>query len=94
MTQTSGPAYKIVAYTSDLWEHVCPTIRLVEPISEAGMQLIKGNDWDNGPVQIRLNQIEEADLVIIQRDFPSHVEAYEEIMSYAHQLKKPVVYPK
>jgi glycosyltransferase involved in cell wall biosynthesis len=92
MTQISGSAYKIAAYTSDLWEHVCPTIRLIEPISEAGMQLIKGNEWDNGPVQVRLNPIEEADIVVIQRDFPKNVEAYEDILAYAHRLRKPVIY--
>ena len=83
---------KIAAYTSDLWEHVCPTIRILQPLTAAGMEIFRGNDWHDGQVRIYPNLVDQADLVLLQRDFPKHVEAYENVTTYAHRLGKPVVY--
>jgi glycosyltransferase involved in cell wall biosynthesis len=92
MTLTSRPAYTIAAYSSDLWEHVCPIIRIIEPMAQAGMKVTQGNEWDYGPVEVRTNIIDEADFVVIQRDFPKYVEPYENIIAYSRRLGKPIVY--
>ena len=87
-------ARTIVHYSADLWEHVCPMQRVVEPAQRLGFELLHGNEWDpsSGELEIFPERVSEADLVVIQRDFPRHFEAYEEILRRARALRKPVLY--
>jgi glycosyltransferase involved in cell wall biosynthesis len=84
----------IVHFSADIWEHFCPVQRVVEPAQRVGFQVLRGNDWDqkSGHLKIYPERVSEADLVIIQRDFPRHFEAYEEIIARARSLHKPVLY--
>jgi glycosyltransferase involved in cell wall biosynthesis len=82
----------LVAYTNEVWEHVCPTIRFISPIEQAGLQLIKGIDWKESAMNVLLERISEADAVIIQRDFPNRIAEYEEVMSKAHSEGKSIIY--
>lgn len=79
---------KVVAYTTAPWDHVQTMIRLGSPYRAAGIQLIQGNQ--DG--QILTDRVSEADLVLIQRDFPVHFQDYEQILSLARLQSKPVVY--
>lgn len=83
---------KIAVFAADRWEHVCPTLRIVGPATQAGMLVIKGNDWPNDQLQVHLDPISEADLVVIQRDFPRYIEAYENVTDFAHQRNIPIIY--
>ncbi len=82
----------LVGYTSDRWEHVCPTIRIIAPAEQAGFRLIRGTDWENNALRVFPDRVKEADVVIIQRDFPNNYMEYEEIMALAHSNRKFVVY--
>lgn len=79
---------RVVAYTTAPWDHVQTVIRLGSPYQAAGIQLIQGNL--NG--DIFPERVAEADLVLIQRDFPVHYQAYRQILSQARLQSKPVIY--
>jgi processive 1,2-diacylglycerol beta-glucosyltransferase len=78
---------KAVVYTLSPWEHALAYLRIISPLCKAGMEPI------NGVPQgvIDPGKVTEADLVVIQRDFPAHMQAYEKIMAFAHDQSKPVV---
>ncbi len=84
--------FTIVVYTADKWEHVCPIIRLVKPAEMGGIHLVRGNDWDGEELHVFPERLKEADIVVIQRDFPSHVRDYEEVIGLARDQQKIVVY--
>jgi len=63
-------------------------LRITGPAEMAGMRVIKGNQ---GP-QVAPEVIAEADLVVIQRDFPRFWEDYKQIIGLAKTTNKPVVY--
>ena len=79
---------RVVAYTTASWDHVQTVIRLGSPYRAGGIQLIQGNQHN----QIFPDKVSEADLVLIQRDFPAHYQAYEQIISLARLQSKPLVY--
>jgi len=82
----------LVAFTSDRWEHVCPIIRIVSPAEIAGFQLIRGTEWDKDSLLVFPERVENADLVVLVRDFPSKISDFETILSLAHSKGKLVVY--
>jgi processive 1,2-diacylglycerol beta-glucosyltransferase len=86
------PQLVVLAYTSDPWESACPTLRIVGPCWQGGINLIQGTNWDADRLDVALDSISEADLIVIQRDFPHWQDAYQEIMGRARALRKPVVY--
>jgi glycosyltransferase involved in cell wall biosynthesis len=92
MNFSSGRPYQIAVFASDLWQHVCPTIRLVEPILTAGMQLIRGNEFENGAIQVHPTVIPDADFIVITRDFPRYIDEYETVVDYARKCGKPIIY--
>ncbi len=63
-------------------------VRLGSPYRAAGIRLIEGNQ--DG--QIFPERVSQADLVLIQRDFPVYYQAYQQILSLANLQAKPVVY--
>ena len=91
MNQKSNP-FTLVVYTADDWEHVCPRIRVVEPARLNGFRVIKGSEWENGTLREYPDRISEADVVLIQRNFPSYTDEYERVFDYARTLGKFVVY--
>jgi glycosyltransferase involved in cell wall biosynthesis len=82
----------IVHFSADRWGHVCPVVRVTGPAELSGLRLLRGNDWQDGRLQAFPEQVSEADLVIIQRDFPRYAEAYDEVIAQARLHNRPVVY--
>ena len=82
----------VAAYTADLWEHVCPTIRISEPLQAAGFQVLRGAAWVEGSLVVDLDIIAGADYVLVARDFPSRSDQYTKIVEIARQHHKPVIY--
>ncbi len=81
------PIKTAVAYTLAPWDHVLAYLRIVAPWERAGIQPIQGN-LDG---QIHPDKVSEADIVLLQRDFPAHIAAYEKIIAIARAQAKPVV---
>lgn len=89
MTSTNyNPPKVIVGFSAYPWDHALTLLRLVEPIQQAGLQFLRGNDYE----RVFLDQISLADLVVIQRDFPRWKESYLKVMERARSEGKPVVY--
>jgi glycosyltransferase involved in cell wall biosynthesis len=82
----------VVHFAADWWEHVCPTLRVLAPARQSGLDVIRGNEWDDGKIRIFPDRVAQGDIVVIQRDFPRHAEGYEQIIAQARTLGKPVVY--
>lgn len=83
---------KIALYTADYWEHVCPIVRIVGPLREAGIPLVLGSYWEAGQIKFFPERATEADIVLIQRDFPRFRELYEQVIKIARDAGKPVIY--
>ena len=62
-------------------------LRLLGPAMKLGIKVIEGMEDD----QIFPERVLEGDVVVLQRDFPSHLAEYEEILSLAHQQGKAVI---
>jgi glycosyltransferase involved in cell wall biosynthesis len=89
MTNTNHiPPKVIVGFSAYPWDHALTLLRLVEPIRQAGLQFLKGNDYE----RVFLDQISLADLVVIQRDFPRWKDSYLRVLDRARSEGKPVVY--
>ena len=84
--------FSVVAYTADRWDHVCPLVRLLSPAQLSGIRLIRGSGWEENRLWVDLEGVEQAELVVIQRDFPSYSEGYEKVCEFARSKNKPVVY--
>jgi len=84
-----SPTRSIVVYTTDPWEGAIPTLRYKAAAERLGWQVLRGNQGDQ---DIEPGRVDEADLVIIQRDFPRYLAEYDEIVERARAAQKPVVY--
>jgi len=78
----------IAVFTAAPWESAVVVLRVTGPAERAGMRVIKGNQ---GP-RVSLDGIAEADLVVIQRDFPRFWEDYRQVIQLAREGGKPVIY--
>ena len=78
----------LVAYTADPWESVLPALRYRAPAQIIGIEVIQGNQ---GP-DVDLSPIPEADLVLVQRDFPRFAGPFADLLQNAWQYRKPIVY--
>ncbi len=90
MLNNSPLLNKIALYTPYAWDRSLPIIRILGPLEITNLQVIKGNDWESG--EIFTNKVDEADLVVIQRDFPRDQVIYEEILQKARRSGKRVVF--
>ena len=79
-------------FTADKWGHVCPTIRVEEPLRMAGIQVLRGNTWFGNKLLVDDKVIDEVELVIIQRDFPGYYEDYRKVVEKTKKTGKPIVY--
>ena len=79
---------RVVIYSPDPWESAVSMLRLVLPLTQAGFELIRGKEGE----QIDPTRVNDADWVVIQRNFPMYKEAYARIVELAHAQNKPVVY--
>lgn len=78
----------IAVYTTAPWESSLAVLRIVGPAQQAGLQMIRGNDG----ADISLAPVSLADVVVLQRDWPRYLEAYEKITAQARTEGKPIVY--
>ena len=92
MAKPNALQLRIIHYSADVWEHVCPVIRITAPAQLIEWPLIHGNEWENGNLHIWPERISASDVVIIQRDFPRHVDAYKEVVAEARAQDKIIVY--
>ncbi len=83
-----GRPLRVAAFTAYPWEHALTTLRLVDPLHFAGVELLRGND----EADFYPERVEEADLVVIQRDFPRWYGVYTEVVRRARAGGKPLVY--
>lgn len=79
---------KVTVFSSANPEHAIASLRLIGPLSEAGIEIIWRMPNQNYNVQL----ISGSDLVIIQRDFPRFVNQYIQVHSDAHRLSIPVIF--
>ena len=82
----------LVVFTADWWEHVCPRIRVLGPAAAAGINVVRGNEWEQGVNNIFPERVLHGDIVVIQRDFPRFSDAYEKVVSLARDKGKYIVY--
>ncbi|MFZ6026443.1 MAG: glycosyltransferase [Chloroflexota bacterium] len=79
-------------FASDVPEHVCPVLRVKAPAQAAGWQVLAGVAWEEHRMKVLLETVECADAVLIQRDFPAHVDVYHQVLAAARLHHKPVIY--
>jgi len=85
--QNSKPI-SIAVFTAAPWRSAVVVLRITGPAEKAGMRIIQGNQ---GP-QVSFNRIAEADLIVIQRDFPRFWGDYRRVINLAREAGTPVVY--
>lgn len=83
---------RAVLYTLDDWGHVCPRLRVINPAERSGIEVIQGCHWKDGKLLCYPEKVEEADIIVIQRDFPKLLDLYEQVVSMARSQRKPVIY--
>lgn len=83
---------RVVLYTADQWGHVCPFVRVIGPYRMLGWEVIPGAHWESGSISIFPEKVMDADIVVIQRDFPRFTAAYREIVELARRKGKLIVY--
>ena len=81
----------VAIYAADRWEHVCPQVRTLGPLEGGPVRAVRGNWWEEGVLRVDPGRVDEAALVLIQRDFPRHAECAE-VIARARQEGKPVLY--
>jgi glycosyltransferase involved in cell wall biosynthesis len=84
----NAPLRSVVIYTPYAWEHVLVSLRILRPLQEAGVQLVRGNEH----MDIHPEYVSQADAVLLQREFPENLEVYEQILARARAERKPVIY--
>lgn len=63
-------------------------LRVRAPAESAGIEVLRGNQGS----QITPELVDQADLVVIQRDFPRFWTGYQEVFTRAREKQKPVIY--
>lgn len=88
MQSASQSIKSVVVYTVYPWKHAITTLRITGPLENAGLQVIKGNTGDD----IYPDRVSQADVVVIQREFPDYARHYQQILSLARDREAPVIY--
>jgi glycosyltransferase involved in cell wall biosynthesis len=82
----------VAVFAADLWEHVCPVVRVIGPAQVGGVCVLQGNQWESGMLISTPEIIQEADAVLVQRNFPSQLDAFAQVVETARMHHKPLVY--
>ncbi len=85
---SSSTRLRLVAYSTNTWVSPLAQLRILAPARQCGIQVVLGAEGD----QDYPERVADADLVLIQRDFPRRLKAYQQILFLARQQGKPVVY--
>jgi glycosyltransferase involved in cell wall biosynthesis len=82
---------QVALYTTDTWSSACAVLRLVGPARypTAGLRVLQGVKWGKPP---SLTLPDEADAIVIQRDFPRHLALYQTVTDWARAQSKPIIY--
>jgi len=67
-------------------------LRIIGPCEVAGLTVLRGTRWAGDELLSEVGLIDEADLVVIQRDFPRYWEKYADVVARARAKALPVVY--
>lgn len=65
-----------------------PQLRLLSPARQLGIPVIHGVEQG----QIFVDRVSQADIVILQRDFPRHYVEYQQVIELAHAKRIPIIY--
>jgi glycosyltransferase involved in cell wall biosynthesis len=79
----------LAVYTADVWEHVCPVVRVTAPAEQAGITVLRGASA-GAPADASLIPI--ADAALLTRTFPARRAEYEAVLAAARAAGKPVIY--
>lgn len=63
-------------------------LRILGPLKKTSIKILMGLENE----KLNYKTIDQGQLIIFQRDFPSDLELYRQVVNYAHQLSKPVIY--
>lgn len=80
---------KIAVYSFVDWDSALAILRYRAAEPYTNLNFIQGS---NKRMEYTLEPLAEADLVLLQRDFPVYLEAYQQVRERAHQRNLPVVY--
>jgi len=84
--------FSLAVFAADYWNHACTIIRLVSPAEQAGIQLIQGTEWTDQGFQVYPERLDQADGVVITRDFSRWANEYEHVIEKARSQNKFIVY--
>ncbi|MFH1632549.1 MAG: glycosyltransferase [Chloroflexota bacterium] len=80
---------RLVVYTTVPWEHALAMLRYRAPADALGWDVFPGKDGAN---DVHPERVADADVVLIQRDFPRFFESYLDVMEQARRLGRLLVY--
>ena len=84
----------IALFTTNSWNSALPVLRVRGPAEQCGLQVLRGTAAlsRNDVAQVDERALEQAELFVVQRDFPRHWLAFEKVTTYARQRCVPLVY--
>ena len=88
MPAADRPLRTVVLYSADPWDSALPVLRVRGPAEVMGVTVVQGNTG----ADVAPERVSQADLVIVQRDFPRFDGAWEAVAARARAEDKPVVY--
>lgn len=79
---------KIAFFTNNPTTTALSYLRVIGPASYSDMKILMGSEYKDNLI----NCINQADLVIIQREFPADLQLYRHVYDLSRKLNKPIVY--
>ncbi len=79
----------LTVFTASPWEHALSLLRFRAPAESLGWRVIVGKEEGGA---IYPERVAQADVVLIQRDFPRFYPEYRQVMAQARRLGKTVIY--
>lgn len=78
----------VAVYSSGTPEHALGSLRLCAPLRAMGVNV----HWHRIYDAFTPGQVAESDVVIVQRDYPRHLEGYARVLKAAGEHRKPVIF--
>ncbi len=91
-TNPDFPPKTVLLFSRDAQKHVCTTIRTVAPLRALGWTVIHGPVPHQADSTVDLGPFGNVDFVVIQRDWPVNRVAYQQVIEWACQQNKPIIY--
>ena len=79
---------EVLIFTNDTWESALSQVRLRGPLEVAGFSVNPGNDRD----QCLVDNLEDVDYVVIQRDFPQYIDQFLFVLKETRERQIPLIY--